>query len=96
MPKLGGFKLTKLISNVKDSSETLELSVPVPLIKKIQHPTITSLVLGLKWDQKADILNVNLYRRCVLLKDIWEILQHWDDSLPESTRRIDYRCCFET
>ena len=60
MLKLRGFKLTKFISNVNDLSETLEPSVPVPHNKKIiQHPTITSHVLGLRWDHKADTLNVS-------------------------------------
>ena len=67
MLKLGGFKLTKFISNVNDLSETLEPSVPVPHVKEIvQHPTITSLVLGLKWDHKADTLTVS---RGVKLKE---------------------------
>ena len=60
MLKLGVFKLTKFISNVNDLSETVEPSVPVPQVKEIvQHPTITSHVLGLKWDHKADTLNVS-------------------------------------
>ena len=67
MLKLGGFKLTKFISNVNDLSETLEPSVPVPHVKEIvQHPTIMSLVLGLKWDHKADTLTVS---RGVKLKE---------------------------
>ena len=60
MLKLGDFKLTKFISNVNDLSETLEPSVPVPQVKEIvQHPTISSHVLGLKWDHKADTMNVS-------------------------------------
>ena len=60
MLKLGGFKLTKFIRNVNDLSERLELSVPVPQVEEIvQLPTITSHVLGLKWDLKADTLNVS-------------------------------------
>ena len=67
MLKLGDFKLTKFISNVNDLSETLEPSVPVPQVKEIvQHPTITSHVLGLRWDHKADTLNVS---RGVKLKE---------------------------
>ena len=43
MLKLGGFNLTKFISNVNDFSETLEPFVPVPQVEEIiQHPTITS------------------------------------------------------
>ena len=60
MLKLGGFKLTEFISNVNDLSETLEPSVPVPQVEeRIQHPTITSHVLGLKWDHNADTLKVS-------------------------------------
>ena len=67
MLKLGIFKLTKFIRNVNHLSEPLEPSVPVPQVKKIiQNPTITSHVLGLQWDHKADTLNKS---RGVKLKD---------------------------
>ena len=60
MLKLGGFKLTKFISNVPNLAETLETSVTVPQVKEIaQHTAVASHVLGLKWDHIADTLNVS-------------------------------------
>ena len=60
MLKLGGFKLTKFVSNVPGLAETLEPSLDTPAVKDIAtHSPVASHVLGLKWDHGKDTLNVS-------------------------------------
>ena len=61
MLKLGGFKLTKFISNVPNLAQTVDPSTDIsPAVKEIvSNTSVASHVLGLKWDHVADTLNVS-------------------------------------
>ena len=56
MLKLGGFKLTKFISNVPNLAQTVDPSTDIsPAVKEIvSNTSAASHVLGLKWDHVAD------------------------------------------
>ena len=60
MLKLGGFKLTKFVSNVPGLAKALDSSEATSQIKEIaQSSPVASHVLGLRWDHIADTLNVS-------------------------------------
>ena len=57
MLKIGGYKLTKFVSNFPGLAETLEPAEATPQIKEIaQTSPVASHVLGLRWDHIADTL----------------------------------------